>query len=167
MTDTDKSTTETTDAPASSDNDVATLPEWGRKAISEANAEAAKYRVQAKTIADQTRAEVEAQFSQQLKTVSEEKSATVTERDSYATNLTKLKVALAAEIPGDKAVAFAALLQGSTEADLLKHAAELKSMFGSSTKTRPVDPTHGATGGNDSPADQFAALIQSKLTPRN
>ncbi|WP_367137907.1 hypothetical protein [Saccharothrix sp. HUAS TT1] len=151
----------TKDAP-----NAAELPEWGRKAISEANAEAAKYRVKAQTAADEARAQAQAEFDAKYKTVADEKSAITTERDQAVTDLAKLKVALASGVPGETAVAFADLLKGSNEDELKAHAENLKNMFGVSGKSAPaVDLSHGLSGGSSSdPGDAFAALLQSKLT---
>jgi hypothetical protein len=139
------------------------LPDWARKQISEANAEAAKYRTERNNIEAETKAALSADFDAQFKTLSDEKSAITAERDSATSQLTKLKVALAAGVPGETAVEFAALLQGKDETEMTAHAAKLKEMFGS-PKQRPVDLSHGAGGNaNQSGADQFAALIQKHL----
>ncbi len=141
------------------------LPDWARKQISEANSEAAKYRNERNNIEADTKAALTADFDAQFKTLSDEKSAITAERDTATTQLNKLKVALAAGIPGETAVQFAALLQGNDEAELTAHAATLKEMFGAPGKAaRPVDHSHGASGNTSlTGADQFAALIQSHL----
>lgn len=139
------------------------LPDWGRKAISDANAEAAKYRIKANEVEAATRAAVAAEFTEQLKAVSDEKSAIAVERDTSVTNYTKLKTALAAGVPGDTAVDFAALLQGNTPEELMEHAEKLKNMFGTSKPPKAVDPSHGASGGEagNSTDDAWAALMKS------
>lgn len=143
------------------------IPEWARKQISEANAEAAKYRTERNNIEAETRAALSADFDTQFKTLSDEKSAITAERDTATDQLNKLKVALAAGIPGETAVEFAALLQGKDEAELTAHAGKLKEMFGAPGKaSRAIDPSHGASANNTSlsGADQFAALIQKHLS---
>jgi hypothetical protein len=141
------------------------VPSWVRKEISDANSEAAKYRNKAKTIADEVKAEVSASFNDQLKTLSDEKSAIVAERDSATTNYDKLVAALQAGVPGDTAVEFAALLQGSNVDEYKSHADKLKGMFGTPTKQKAVDHTAGFNGKSEqSPEEAFAALFQSKLT---
>lgn len=165
MADTDN-TTETPASTGSGQNNPADLPDWARKALSEANNEAATYRVKAKTAAEEARAQATAEFTAQLQSVSAEKSAIVAERDTNATNYEKLVVALAAGVPGESAVKFAALLQGKDKTEMTSHAEELKSMFGTPSRTMPVDPSHGAQGGGETEADPFAALIQSHLSPR-
>jgi hypothetical protein len=141
------------------------VPDWARKQISEANAEAAKYRTERNNIEAETKAKLTADFDTQFKTLSDEKSAITAERDSAASELTKLKVALAAGIPGETAVEFAALLQGKDTDEMTAHATKLKEMFGAPKSQKAIDPSHGASGqGAASGADQFAALIQSKLS---
>lgn len=143
------------------------LPEWGRRAISDANAEAAKYRLKAQTAADEAKAETKAEYDKQLQALATEKTAIAAERDNAVTGLTKLKVAIAAEVPGEQAVVFADLLKGSTEDELKAHAAELKNMFGTPAgRQRATDKSQGA-GGNASgvrtPAELFADMVQSNL----
>ena len=141
-----------------------TLPDWARKQISEANAEAAKYRNERNNIEAETTAKLKAEFDAQLKTLSDEKSAITAERDTKALNYTKLGVALAAGVPGETAVKFAGLLKGSNEDELKAHAEELKGMFGGPVKIAAIDPSHGA-GGNvtstNSADDAWSALFKS------
>jgi hypothetical protein len=141
------------------------VPDWVRKSISEANAEAASYRQKAKTAAEEAKAEVTASFTEQLKSLSDEKSAITAERDSASSNYEKLVAALGAGVPGDTAVEFAALLQGSNADEYKAHAEKLKGMFGTGTKQKAVDRTAGFSGDVQvKPEDAFAALFQSKLT---
>lgn len=143
------------------------LPEWARKAISDANGEAASYRNKAKTAADEARAEVSAQFDEQIKTLSGEKSAITAERDSANSNYNKLVAALGAGVPGDTAVEFAALLQGNTLDEYKDHAEKLKGMFGAGGRVKAVDPSHGFTGSSSStPEDALAALFKASLSKK-
>ena len=138
------------------------LPEWGRKAISDANAEAAKYRVKANEVEASTRAAVTAEFSEQLKAVSDEKSAIAAERDTSVNNYLKLKTALAAGVPGDTAVEFAALLQGSNEDEYKAHAEKLMGMFNPVKASKAIDPSHGVQGSatGTTTDDAWAALMK-------
>jgi vacuolar-type H+-ATPase subunit H len=143
-----------------------TLPDWARKAISDANSEAANYRNKAKTAADEAKAEVTATFNEQLKALSDEKSAITVDRDNATSNYEKLVVALQAGVPGDTAVEFAALLQGNSAEEFKAHADKLKGMFGT-TKQRAVDHTAGFTGDTKTtPSDDFAAIFKANLTQR-
>jgi hypothetical protein len=157
----DENTTETQPTQTTGQEDA---PDWARKAITEANAEAAKYRNKAKTIADDIKAEVTASFNDQIKSLSDEKSAITAERDSANGNYDKLVAALHAGVPGDTAVEFAALLQGNNLDEFKAHAEKLKGMFGV-TKQKAVDHTAGFSG-NTSPTgeDAFAAIFKANLT---
>jgi len=144
------------------------LPEWGRRAISDANAEAAKYRLAAKNAADEATAKVKAEYDKQLQALATEKTSIAGERDNAVTGLTKLKVAIAADVPGEQAVAFADLLKGTTEDELKAHATQLKEMFGSPAgRQRATDKSQGAgnsAGGVKTPGELFADMVQSKIT---
>lgn len=143
------------------------LPDWGRKAISDANAEAASYRQKAKTAADEAKAEVTASFNTQIKTLTDNNAATAAERDTATGNYAKLVAALGAGVPGDTAVEFAALIQGSNPEEYKAHAEKLKGMFGTGTKQKPVDHTAGFNGATEqTPENAFAALFQSRLTKK-
>lgn len=152
-----------TEATTTTDNQE--LPDWARKQISDANAEAAKYRNQRNTIEADTKAAMKAEFDAQFKTLSDEKSAVAGERDTATSDLTKLKVALAAGVPGETAVEFAGLLQGKDETELAAHADKLKTMFGTPGKARAVDPSHGAFGNTAAdPSDEFMRLVNKHLS---
>jgi hypothetical protein len=138
---TEKQDPQGTGAQTQNEND---LPGWARKAISDANAEAARYRVKANEVEAQTRSSVSAEFSEQLKAVSDEKSAIAVERDTSVSDYMKLKTAIAAGVPGDTAVEFAALLKGNNEDEYKAHAEKLMGMFGSGRPAKAVDPSHGA-----------------------
>lgn len=156
---------ETAQAPAAQNTDQ--LPDWARKAISDANSEAASYRSKAKTAADEAKAEVAAQFDEQIKTLSGEKSAITAERDTASSNYNKLVAALGAGVPGETAVEFAALLQGNTLDEFKEHAEKLKGMFGAGGRVKAVDPSHGFNGSSSStPEDAFAALFKANLTQK-
>ena len=161
MSDENKNESVTTE----SQNNTNDLPDWARKAISEANKEAASYRVKAGTVADEVRAEVTASFNDQIKSLSDEKSAVLAERDTASSNYHKLVAALEAGVPGDTAVEFAALLKGSTKEEYKEHANKLKGMFGTGKGQKAVDHTAGFNGKSEStPEDAFAALFKSRLT---
>lgn len=162
MSETDGTQTEA--KPAENSND---LPDWARREVSTANAEAAKYRVKAQTIEEEVRKELEQKFQADLKLVSDEKSAALTERDKAAANYEKLVVALDVKVPGESAVEFSKLLQGSSAEEFKAHAETLKGMFGTGTKPRAVDPSQGLGGGNvDDPANALQLLFKNNLSPK-
>lgn len=156
-------TVETPPAQEQNQNDPQTVPDWVRKQISEANAEAAKYRVKAQNTANEVRAELETQFQNDLKLVSDEKSTALSERDTAVAEANKLRAALRAGIPGESAEEFSKLLQGKDLDEYVAHAESLKKMFGTATRSRATDPTQGLSGGAGDPDDAFAQLFTSKL----
>lgn len=162
MSETDNTQTEAKPAENSTE-----LPDWARKEVSTANAEAAKYRVKAQNIEAEIRAELENKFQEDLRVVSDEKSAALTERDKYAANYEKLVVALDVKVPGESAVEFSKLLQGSSAEEFKAHAETLKGMFGTGTKPRAVDPSQGLSGGNATdPANALQQLFNKNLSPK-
>lgn len=164
MSDNPTQATETNNANTQNNQE---LPDWARKAISDANSEAANYRNKAKTAADEAKAEVTAQFNEQLKNLSDEKSAITAERDTASASYNKLIAALEAGVPGETAVEFAALLQGSNKDEYKAHADKLKSMFGAGGKVRPIDHSAGLSGETTAtPEEAFAALFQSNMRKR-
>lgn len=165
MSDDNKSATTDT---GSQQGNTADLPEWGRRAISDANAEAAKYRLAAKTAAEDAVAQTKAEYDKQLQALVSEKTSIAVERDNAVTGLTKLQVAIAADVPGEQAVAFADLLKGSTPDELKVHAEQLKTMFGTPAgKQRATDKSQGAGNGASgvkTPDQLFADMVQGKIT---
>lgn len=152
---------------APKEQDQSQLPDWARKAISEANSEAAKYRLKANTAAEEAKKAVEAEFSAQIKALSDEKSAITAERSNAVGMVDKLTAALEAGVPGETAVEFAGLLQGSNKDEYKAHAEKLKSMFGAGGRVKAVDPSSGLPGGVDNtPENEFMRIIQSKLTKK-
>jgi hypothetical protein len=156
--------TQVTENNNASTNNTQDLPDWARKAISEANSEAAKYRTKASAAADEAKAEVTATFNQQIQALSDEKSAITAERDKASTNYERLVAALGAGVPGETAVEFAARLQGNNLEEFKADAEKLKSALGTGAKVRPVDKSAGLSGETKlSPEEAFAALFQSNM----
>ncbi|EUA84239.1 putative gp14 [Mycobacteroides abscessus] len=95
-----------------------------------------------------------------------EKTQAVAASASIQTDFDKLVTAIKADVPNDKVFAFAKTLQGTTEDELASHAAELKSIFGSSLGSSPAyDPSQGRGAATSaSPSAAFEALLKSKLT---
>src|ERR1700744_1198093 len=115
------------------------LPDWARKQISDANTEAAKYRVQLKEAREARKA-----LEDQVVTLTNEKSATATSATSIQSDFDRLVPAIQAEGPHDKIFAFAKTVQSDTEDELKAHAEELKSMFSLNPgPVRAVDRSQG------------------------
>lgn len=151
-------TTNTANPPQNTNVDD--LPGWARDALSKANNEAANYRVQLRN------KETEATTAlNELAAMKDKLTAAETVGVNTQTEFTKLKVALAAGIPGDKAVDFAALLKGATEEELKAHADTVKGLMGTPHKDAATDDSQGH--GTDSPANTpeaaFAQMVKSQL----
>jgi hypothetical protein len=140
-----------------------------REKLAKANAEAAGYRVRAKEAVAEERARVSAEFAEQISALTDEKTALTGQFNDAQMGLTKLRVALAAGIPGESAADFADLLKGSTEEEITAHAEKVKGLFGKQApvKTvRPVDPAQGRSGGSndDAPEAVFARFLNGHLS---
>ena len=120
-------------------NNANDAPDWARKAISDANSEAAKYRVERNALKQQLD-EVLGEKTQLTDTLAEAEKA----RDAANMELLRLRVALDAGIPGDRARTVAERLQGTTEDELKADASKLVQEFGLNKKNdRATDPSQG------------------------
>lgn len=155
-----------------SEQDMQSLPQWARDAITTANDQAARNRIKAREAADTARAEVTAQvtaeFEQRLSALAADKDDIAVELGDARLALSRLRIALDAGIPGESATEFAALLRGGNEDELRAHADKVKAMFGviGAQPDRPVDHSQGL-GRDDvavSPGDAFGAFIRSQLS---
>ncbi|WP_078344712.1 hypothetical protein [Mycobacteroides chelonae] len=135
----------------------ADLPEWARKQISDANQEAANYRVQLRNTENDRNALAEQVAS--LNTEKAQVAAALSERQS---DFDKLATAVSALVPDKPIFAFAKTLQGTTSDELTAHAGELQKMFGTPISAA-VDRSQGLGNGSPAsdPASQFASIIQS------
>lgn len=144
---------------------TADLPQWARDAITKANNEAATFRTQLRAKTDE-----HTTVLGQAATVAEEKATAVASASAAQSELMKLQIALAAGIPGDKAAAFAARLQGTTEAELKADAEVAKGLYnpGAAPANPPAtDPSQGRGNADfGGPVDNATALgfiIKSQL----
>lgn len=151
-------------APAAPAAESSELPEWARKQISDANTEAANYRVQLK--AEKQAAK---ELRDQMAEMANLHAAEASSQASIQSDFDRLVTAIRAEVPHEQVFSFAKLLQGSTDDELQSHAAELKSMFGlSSGPARAVDRSQGQGSGPKpaTGADALAELLQAQLSKR-
>ncbi len=151
-----------------SEQDMQALPQWARDAITTANDQAARNRIKAREAAETARAEVTAEFEGRMSALTADKDDIALELGDARLDLSRLRIALDAGIPGESATEFAALLRGSNEDELREHADKVKAMFGviSPQPDRPVDHSQGL-GRDDvavSPGDAFGAFIRSQLS---
>ena len=131
--------------------DQGSLPQWARDQITEANAQAAKYRVEKNDAVEAAKSEVENEWKSKYEALEAQIADKDTEVNSSRTEVAKLKAALEAGIDSDKVVSFAALLQGSTEDELRSHADEVKSLFTTSAAPAGNPPAQDPSQGSGNP----------------
>lgn len=144
--------------PAPDQNEA---PQWARDALSKANSEAARYRVERNEYKQQLDSALD-----QLKALTDSKTAVEQTASTASLELQKLLIALDAGVPGDRARSIAERLQGSTEDELKADAQKLISDFGlnaPATPTRATDPSQGRGVDQqpiaNTPQAQFAQLM--------
>lgn len=142
-----------------------TLPEWARKQISEANAEAAKYRTEKKDAVEAAKAEVAQGFQSKIQELEASIQAAESEKVEARREVDKLKAALGAGIESEKVVQFAGLLQGDTVDALRSNAEELKKLFGagSTGPQRAVDASQGNVPSTPLNGDPLLESLKRKL----
>lgn len=130
------------------------LPEWAQQKIAEANAEAAKYRVEKKDAVEAAKQEVTTEFEAKIAALGEQIELEKQEAGNSRTEVQKIKAALAAGVASDKVLSFADLLKGETEEELTTHAEEVKKLFtadDTSKKSRATDHSQGSGSGSVTP----------------
>lgn len=137
-----------------------TLPVWAQKKLSDANTEAARFRVAKNDALAANKA-----LTDQITALTNEKATLQEQLSTSGADVLKFKAAISAGVPGDHLEQFSALLQGSTPDELTAHAEALKSMFGMTPASVPAqDPSQGLSGGvADDPAAAFSALLNSHI----
>lgn len=123
--------------------------------------EAAKYRTEKNDAINAAKAEITASFETQLAEKNTAFSELEGQLGAAGVELTKLRTALALQVPSDKVLAFAELLKGSTEEEIQQSAASAKELFGG-FKSPPIDPTQGTGGGGHIPLNGDPILAALK-----
>lgn len=141
MSDTENTTT-------NNSNNIEELPQWARDQISEANAEAAKYRVAKKEAVEAAKEEVRKDLQEQMDKLEADLASKDNDLLTSRNEVDKLKAAIAVGIEGDKVLKFADLLKGENPDQLRSHAEELKELFGTTEQataksTGATDPSQG------------------------
>src|SRR5690606_34672054 len=109
-----------TQVEQTSENQNDELPTWARESLTKENKEAAAKRGENKELTAQL-AEVSeqiAKYESQIKALADEKAELATKAEAGSLALLKLRVTLAAGVPGEHAAEFAGRLKGSTEEEL-------------------------------------------------
>lgn len=130
------------------------LPDWAQTKIAEANAEAAKYRVEKKDAVEAAKEEVTTQFEAKIKALEEQIELEKQEVTNARTENQKVRAAIVAGIATDKILTFSDLLKGETEEELSSHAEEVKKLFVSDDNApnpRATDKSQGAGSGSVTP----------------
>lgn len=122
------------------------LPDWAQKELSDARAEAAKYRVEKKDAVEAAKAEAETEFNKKLDEVISAKADVESKLQAEILHGQKVRAIIDAKLPVDKLDEYVGLLQGETEEELRSHADTLKTLFNvPETKNPPaVDPSQGS-----------------------
>lgn len=132
-----------TQAPATGTQE---LPDWAKTKISEANAEAARYRVEKNQAVEQAQAALATEFEQKVAAAAAETETVRNDLSAAKLESAKIKTAIEAGIPATKILQVADLLKGEDEAQLRSHADELKKLFGTADAQPPIDPSQGSGG---------------------
>lgn len=132
-------------------NQTNELPDWAREQISNANAEAAKYRTEKKDAVEAAKAEVAESFQSKIKDLESKIEAEAAQGTTARHEVDRLKVTIESGINAEKALSFADLLKGENEDELRSHAEELKKLFndndsGEQKRASAVDPSQGSAG---------------------
>lgn len=130
------------------------LPDWAQTKIAEANAEAAKYRVEKKDAVEAAKQEVTTEFEAKISALEEQIELEKQEVGNSRTEVQKIKAALSAGVASDKVLSFADLLKGENEEELSTHADEVKKLFATeevNTKSRATDHSQGSGSGSATP----------------
>lgn len=127
------------------------LPQWARDKISELNDNDARKRIEIRDL----KAELSTAL-QNVVTSSEAKTNAETASAAAVAELSKLKIALDAGVPGDRVVSIAARLQGSTDDELKADAEKIVADFGMNVPgfVPATDPSQGQ--GNSTPVNTLS-----------
>lgn len=141
------------------------LPEWARKQISDANAEAAKYRTEKRDAVEAAKREVEESYEAKVKDLEDSLAAQKDQTIEAQRAVDRLKVALEAGIASDKVTRFAELLDGESEDEMRSKAEELKELFEpvKAASQRAVDTTQGRVPSTPLNGDPLLDAVMRKM----
>lgn len=150
MSDTATDTTATTPTPAVIEKPKESDKVYDEAYVKQLRDEAAAARVAKRDAVDAAKAEVQAAHAAELA----QKDVAYTELQQTLTDTTleldKLKVAIAAKVPSEKVLQFAAILQGTDEESLTESAKSAHALFGTLDSRSPaIDPMRGLGGKPD------------------
>lgn len=125
---------------------VEDLPQWAQKLITDTRSEAARYRTEKNSVAEQAKADAETAVAQQVQELSDKNTVLTADLDKANATVLKLTAAVEAEVPVAQLLDFASLLQGTTAEEIKASAEKAKRLLGP-VKAPAVDPSQGAVGG--------------------
>lgn len=128
--------------------------------------EAARYRTERNTVAEQTRTAVTAEFQAKLDAALAENTRLADAVGESWILAEKIQASIGAGVPSDKLLQFANVLTGVDAASIKDSAENAKALFGitgsaQSTPTKATDPTQGAGSGQPVHALNSDGLLQA------
>lgn len=128
---------------------VASAETFGIEYVQQLRGEAAKARTDKKAAVEAATAAATAEWEAKLNEQLSKHTELEGQLGSAGIELTKLKTAIALNVPSDKVLAFAEILKGSTEDEIKASADSAKELFGGfKTSDPPIDPTQGSGNGS-------------------
>lgn len=148
MSDTDNQSTQEQQEQGQEPKTVADLPQWAQDQLKEANAEAAKYRVEKKDAVEAAKKAAEDEWTKKLDDALTEAGSAKSELESKLAEADRRYEKLVAVLDPDvsaRALKVAELVKGDNPDEIRSHANELRELFGQEPKTPPpaVDPSQG------------------------
>lgn len=141
------------------------LPDWARQEITDANNEAARYRVEKNDAVAAGKAQVQQEYEAKLADAQTRQDEIQADLDVALVENKKLIAAINQGIPTDAIVDFASLLNGTSDEELSSHAEKVKALFAKTPrKDPPTDPSQGS--GNHMPLNGDPILDAIKRAVR-
>lgn len=120
---------------------------FGLEYIQQLRGEAAKYRKEKKDAVAEAKEEVRKEWEAKLNEQASKTTESEAKLGAAGVELTKIKTALSLDVPSDKVIQFAAVLQGSTDDEIKTSGESAKALFGGFETNDPAtDPTQGSGG---------------------
>lgn len=141
-------TPEITITPAAPAPEAPPAENFSLEYVQQLRGEAAKYRTEKKDAVEAAEAKAKTEWEAKINEQIGKNTELEGKLGAAGIELTKLRVALALNVPSDKVLAFVEILKGSTEDEITSSAASAKELFGGFKTTDPAtDPTQGSGGG--------------------
>lgn len=140
------------------------LPQWARDAITRANSEAAAARVEKNNALSNAKTLIEAEYADRITEAATSYAELEVKFAEKTNRLAKLEAILAAEIPSDRAIQFAELVQGSTDEEISSSVQNIKDLFSKDPQHPPlIDHTQGKGAPLPLNGDPLMQSLKDKL----